>query len=514
MKINLKSSISPVLVIIALLNVVMHLSVAYNLEYHRDELLYFSLGEHPDFGFATVPPMIGWLAWLLQQLLGHGLFAVRILPALMSGVMIFLVAGIAKNLGGSKYAELLAAVGFTVAGFALRTFSLFMPVFLDVFFWTLIIFIVIRYINSDNDKYLIYFGIVAGLSVMNKYLIGVLFVGLLVIILFTRYRTVFAKKMFWLGIAAGFLICLPNIVWQFVHNLPVINHLSELERTQLVNVDRVTFLLEQLMMGAMASVLSVAGLLFILINRKVAKYRFLGFLMLFVIISLMLLRGKSYYTIGIYPFLFAAGAVSYDLILKKTWSRIALPALLILLTWPVLPMGLPIYKSKGLVKYFSVVENKYGVVVGRRFEDNSIHSLPQDYADMIGWEELTRIADSAYNMIEDKKAAFIYCENYGQAGAITIIGKKYGLPQAVCFSESFRYWFPHEFNPDITSMVYINDEPGDDVKGFFRVITKIGSISDPDARESGTGVFLCQEPVDSFNKFWKDRIKKLDQENN
>jgi hypothetical protein len=514
MKINLKSSISPVLVIIALLNVVMHLSVAYNLEYHRDELLYFSLGEHPDFGFATVPPMIGWLAWLLQQLLGHGLFAVRILPALMSGVMIFLVAGIAKNLGGSKYAELLAAVGFTVAGFALRTFSLFMPVFLDVFFWTLIIFIVIRYINSDNDKYLIYFGIVAGLSVMNKYLIGVLFVGLLVIILFTRYRTVFAKKMFWLGIAAGFLICLPNIVWQFVHNLPVINHLSELERTQLVNVDRVTFLLEQLMMGAMASVLSVAGLLFILINRKVAKYRFLGFLMLFVIISLMLLRGKSYYTIGIYPFLFAAGAVSYDLILKKPWSRIALPALLILLTLPVLPMGLPIYKSKGLVKYFSVVENKYGVVVGRRFEDNSIHSLPQDYADMIGWEELTRIADSAYNMIEDKKAAFIYCENYGQAGAITIIGKKYGLPQAVCFSESFRYWFPHEFNPDITSMVYINDEPGDDVKGFFRVITKIGSISDPDAREFGTGVFLCQEPVDSFNKFWKDRIKKLDQENN
>ena len=514
MKINLKSSISPVLVIIALLNVVMHLSVAYNLEYHRDELLYFSLGEHPDFGFATVPPMIGWLAWLLQQLLGHGLFAVRILPALMSGVMIFLVAGIAKNLGGSKYAELLAAVGFTVAGFALRTFSLFMPVFLDVFFWTLIIFIVIRYINSDNDKYLIYFGIVAGLSVMNKYLIGVLFVGLLVIILFTRYRTVFAKKMFWLGIAAGFLICLPNIVWQFVHNLPVINHLSELERTQLVNVDRVTFLLEQLMMGAMASVLSLAGLLFILINRKVAKYRFLGFLMLFVIISLMLLRGKSYYTIGIYPFLFAAGAVSYDLILKKTWSRIALPALLILLTLPVLPMGLPIYKSKGLVKYFSVVENKYGVVVGRRFEDNSIHSLPQDYADMIGWEELTRIADSAYNMIEDKKAAFIYCENYGQAGAITIIGKKYGLPQAVCFSESFRYWFPHEFNPDITSMVYINDEPGDDVKGFFRVITKIGSISDPDAREFGTGVFLCQEPVDSFNKFWKDRIKKLDQENN
>jgi hypothetical protein len=510
LKIDLKSNIIPVLIFIALLNVAMHLAVAYNLEYHRDELLYFSLGEHPDFGFATVPPMIGWLSWLLQQLLGHGLFAVRILPAIMSGIMIFLVAGIAKNLGGSKYAQLLAAVGFTLAGFALRTFSLYMPVFLDVFFWTLIIFIVIRYINSDNDKYLLYFGIAAGLSVMNKYLIGVLFTGLLVIIPFTGYRTIFIKRMFWFGMAAGFLICLPNIVWQFVHNLPVISHLSELKRTQLVNVDRVTFLLEQLMMGAMASVLSVTGLVFMLIGRKVAKYRFLGFLMLFVIIALMLLRGKSYYTIGIYPFLFAAGAVSFDFSLNKTWLRIALPVLLILLTWPVLPIGLPIYKSKGLVRYFSVVEKKYGVVVGRRFEDNSIHSLPQDYADMIGWEELTRITDSAYNMIKDKKAAFIYCENYGQAGAITIIGKKYGLPQAVSFNESFRYWFPHEFNPDITSMVYINDEPGEDVKEFFRVITKIGRISDPDAREFGTGVFLCQEPVDSFNKFWKARIKMLD----
>ena len=85
---------------------------------------------------------------------------------------------------------------------------------------------------------------------------------------------------------------------------------------------------------------------------------------------------------------------------------------------------------------------KYGIEIGRRFEDGSIHSLPQDYADMLGWEELTAITNRAYQMIDDKKASFIYCENYGQAGAITIIGKKYELPEAVCFNESFRYWIP------------------------------------------------------------------------
>ena len=105
--------------------------------------------------------------------------------------------------------------------------------------------------------------------------------------------------------------------------------------------------------------------------------------------------------------------------------------------------------------------------VGRRFEDGSIHSLPQDYADMLGWEEMTSLADKAYNMIGDKESAFIYGENYGEAGAITVIGKKYGLPEAVSFNESFQYWIPVQFNPDIKSVIYINDEPGDDIKGSY-----------------------------------------------
>lgn len=497
------------ILLLALINVFIHLLVINNLEYHRDELLYFSLGLHPAAGYETVPPMIGWMAWLLQNIFGHGLFAVRILPAIMSGVMILLTATIAGDLGGSAYARILSAVGFTIAGFALRTFSLFMPVFLDVFFWTLIIFLLIRYVNSGKEKYLLYFGIAAGFSVLNKYLIGVFFAGLLVIIPFTGYRNVFTKRMFLLGIAAGLLLCSPNIIWQIMHKLPVIDHMAELKRTQLVNVDRGTFLAEQLMMGAFASFLSVSGLIFLLIDRKAVRYRFLGILVIFVIVALMLLRGKSYYTIGLFPFLFAAGALSYDYSLKRKWARIALPVVLVMLTIPVVPMGLPIYKSDGLVKYFHVLETKYGLIIGRRFEDNSIHSLPQDYADMLGWEELTSITDKAYNMISDKKASFIYCENYGQAGAITIIGKKYGLPEAVSFNESFRYWIPKKFDPDITSFIYINHELGKDVQMAFKKITLVGQISNPDAREYGTQVYLCEEPKGRFNAFWAERVSRL-----
>jgi hypothetical protein len=175
----------------------------------------------------------------------------------------------------------------------------------------------------------------------------------------------------------------------------------------------------------------------------------------------------------------------------------------------MLPIGLPVFKPAGLVAYFKNLELKYGIVIGRRFEDGSIHSLPQDYADMIGWEELASITNKAYQMIGDKKASFIYCENYGQAGAVTIIGKKYGLPEAVCFNESFKYWIPTKFNPDITSLIYINGKLGKDVQMLFNKSTLIGKISDPDAREFGTSVYLCEDPKVSFNEFWTNRLKDL-----
>ena len=226
-------------------------------------------------------------------------------------------------------------------------------------------------------------------------------------------------------------------------------------------------------------------------------------------IALLLLKGKSYYTLGIMPVLIAAGGAAYDRWFRNRALRIIFPLAVLLVAFPGVPAGLPVWDKDGLRKYFSDLEEKYGFDFGRRFEDGSIHSLPQDYADMIGWEELTALADSAYSMIEDKNAAIIYGENYGHAGAITIIGRKHGLPEAVSFHESFRYWFPHEFPVEIKSLIYINHELGADVAQLFADIRLVGKISDPDAREYGASVYLCEEPVTSFNDFWRERTADM-----
>jgi len=498
---------------LALFNVILHLVVSYNLEYHRDELLYFSLGMHPGFGYATVPPLIGWIAWLMQNIFGYTLFAVRFFPALLSGIMVFLISAVAKELGGSAYSRILAAIGIIISGFGLRTFLLYQPVHIDLIMWTLSFYLVIRYINTREDRYLIFFGITAGVALLNKYLIGLLFFSFLIVIPFTQYRDIFRKRKFWIGMLAGTIIFLPNIIWQIIHGLPVINHFSDLAKTQLVHVDRIAFLVDQFFNPMAASVLTVAGIIYLFVNRNVKKFRVLGIISLFVILILMFLQGKSYYTQGLFPLLIAAGAVSFERLLKKLWLRILLIIILIIISLPLVPIGIPVYKPGKLITYFKNLENKYGITFIRRFEDGSIHSLPQDYADMLGWEDLAEITNKAWVMIPEKRAAFIYCENYGQGGAVTIIGRKYDLPEAVSFHESFRYWFPRKFDPDIKYLIYINDEPGEDIKDLFRKITNVGSITNHDAREYGTTVYLCEDPVTSFNSFWISRTAGMLSEN-
>jgi hypothetical protein len=499
----------PEIILMSISSIVLHLLIIHNLEYHRDELLYFSLGMHPAAGYASVPPLTGWIAMLMQKIFGYSVFAVRFYPAMLSGVLILLAASMARELGGSRYGSFLSALGLMISIFFMRTYTLFQPVCTEVFLWTLSIYMIIKYINTRNDKFLLSFGIIAGVSMLNKYLAGMLFIGLLVIIPFTEYREVFRKKMFWYGIGAGFLIFLPNLAWQTVKGFPVFHHFGELYDTQLMHMDFTLFLTDQLLMPFAASIFTIAGLIFLLTDKKAGKFRSLGFLSLFVIAGLMLLKGKSYYTLGIFPLLIVAGAVSYEYWLKREWIRAVLPLILVIVTLPVVPIGLPVFSAKGLIRYFNVLDRNFGIDVGRRFEDGSIHSLPQDYADMLGWEELASLAEKAYQMADDRRAAFIYCENYGQAGAITVIGKKYGLPEAVSFNESFQYWIPKQFDPDITSLIYINDEMGEDIKSFFGKITVVGSILDPDAREFGTTVFLCREPVSSFNEIWEARLKEL-----
>jgi hypothetical protein len=316
-------------------------------------------------------------------------------------------------------------------------------------------------------------------------------------------------RSLYIGVLLAFVIILPNIIWQIANHLPVITHMKALNDSQLVNVNRISFLTDQLFLGFMSTLIIIPGIFFIMFNKKMKVYFPLVLASLLVILVLLLLRGKSYYTAGLLPFLVAAGAVFWEKTLRSAWLRTFFVIILLIVTVPFIPMGIPVFKAERLAAYFEWMKKNVGMDAVLRDEDGNYHALPQDYADMIGWEELTANADKAYRQVQDKNSCFIYCENYGQAGAITVLGRKYGLPQPVCFSESFFYWAPREFSVEIQSVVYINDNLGEDVRALFNDIRETGRISNPLAREYGTTVYLCQKPVRSFNAFWKERIVQV-----
>ncbi len=495
---------------LALLKIGFHLWFHAMLEPHRDELLYFSLGTHPASGYASVPPMIGLLAFLLMKTIGFSALAIKILPAIFGGIMVWLTAKIAEQLGGSWFAQVLAALGIFMAPIFVRPYYLYQPVGFDIFFWTLIFYFAIRYLNTHQQKYLLFLGVSAGLAILNKHLVVLQLGSLFIAFLLSTERKVFTQKYLWYAILLCTVIASPNIIWQLSHGLSSIKHFNALNKYQLVHLNRVNFLKDQLMMPGIFLLLTCAGLLALLFYHRLNKYRLLGITILLVIGVLFVAKGKGYYTAGVFPLALAAGAVWWEGFLKQWYFRVALTGILIGLSIFLIPIGIATDTPENLAVHFKSFAPKYGMEGILRHEDSKIHALPQDYADMLGWEELAKITSDAYNQAPDKNNVLIYCENYGQASAVNILGKKYGLPEPVSFSDNYYYWFPRKLPASTDTFIYINDELGEDINKLFADVKLVGKISNPLAREYGTQVYLCQNPRTNFSQFWSERVAELE----
>jgi hypothetical protein len=473
--------------------------------FHRDEFLYLSLGRHLDWGYWSNPPLIGWVSALVQATAGDSLFAVRLLPMLVSCAVLVVVVLTARELGGGRYAQFLAGAAMLLTPANLRPGMLFQPVIFDIFFWTLLAYMVIRYINTEDKRYILYFGLVFGLSFLNKYSTGFALLGMAGALLLSPYRRALWSRPAGLAALIALAMVLPNLIWQYRHDFPVIAHMQGLVDHQLVNVRVKDFLMGQIFMNLTVIPVWVAGLVWFFQPAN-SRYRALGWYFALVFLLLLLLRGKPYYTLGLYPMLIAAGAVWWESLSRAVLLRVALPLAMLAILLPALPLGLPVLTLPQMLQYSRFVIEKIDFDGPMRWEDGRVYPLPQDYADMLGWEELGRLAVEAHRAAGDEET-FLYCENYGQAGAVEYYGKRKGLPQVVSFSDNYRLWLPR--TTSATALIYINDELGEDVAELFQDIRLVGAISNPYARERGTSVFLCRRPNQPLGEFWEGVVERV-----
>ncbi len=484
-------------------------------EAHRDELLYLAEGNHMAWGYMEVPPLLSVFSWL-TNLLGGGLFWVKLWPSLFGACTFLLTGKIILSLGGRFFALLLGFFPF-VFGAYLRVHFLFQPNFLEIFFWTLIAYSIIRYLQTAENKWLYLFGISSGLGMLSKYSVAFFIISVLAGLLLTRQRKIFLNKHFYFSAGLAILIFLPNAIWQYANHFPVVHHMKLLEQTQLQYISPGGFIIDQFIMNLPCVFIWLAGLWFVFATGKGKIFRFMGLAFLSVIILLIVLHGKNYYALGAYPVLFAFGAYQLESFTLKhyrvlRWIFVTVPIIIGFLFMPIaLPIAIPqkldqFYKTTGM--------HKTGLL---KWEDLKDHPLPQDFADMLGWKEMAEKVAFAYHTLDsnEQKKTVIFCDNYGQAAAVDYYGKKYHLPQAYSANASFIYWMPRPL--PIENLLLVSDDPQEMQHDFIKDFTSaklMDSIANPYARERGSLIILLKGANESFNRFFTKMIDKKYEEIN
>jgi hypothetical protein len=425
------SSISPTVLWIAGAIVLLHLLTASRYGIFRDELYYVACARHLSAGYVDHPPLIAWITWAVLHTVGSSLLALRLLPALAGGLLVWMTARITREWGGGHYAQCLAALSIVpVPIYLILQHWLTMNAF-EPLCWTACLWAASRIVLRDDPRYWIAVGALAGLSLENKYSIVFLAAGLVLGFLLVRERRWLKTPYFFAAIAIATLLFLPNLLWLIHHGFPFL----EFERHSRESSSRIlrgpiSFLLDQVrMMNPLLAPLWLAGFAFFF-TKQGRALRFIGIAALSVIVLLLAIQAKNYYVSPIYPVLFAAGAIIAERLLdRRAWLRVAYPVAVIFSGCLLAPLVMPILPVRQFLAYHQLWHGFTPVV----FENEPDTPLPQYFADEFGWEAMTQTTAQIFNRLppEDRPNTAIFANNYGEAAAIDFFGPRYGLPPSI-----------------------------------------------------------------------------------
>jgi 4-amino-4-deoxy-L-arabinose transferase-like glycosyltransferase len=305
---------------LALMKLLIHFYTNGNYGIHRDEFLYLAMGDHLSWGYLEVPPSIAVFAKLTQWLWGDSLFAIRFFPAVLGSLVVLLTGLIVWELGGNRFAMLLAGVSMIIAPVYLRAHTLFQPVVFDQFYWVLGFFLLILLINNVQRHYLwVLLGVVGGLGLLNKYSMFFWGFALLVGLLLTPHRKHLLTRWLWIAAATAFVLFLPNLIWQISHGWPVFEHIRKLNEYQFSNLTHADFLLGQvLIMHPATFPVWLLGIGYFFFKKIARPFRILGWMYLTILLVLIIFTSKHYYLAPAYPVLLAGPPPVLD---QSVYSR-------------------------------------------------------------------------------------------------------------------------------------------------------------------------------------------------
>jgi hypothetical protein len=475
--------------LIAGVRLLLHCLTNVRYGFHRDELAVIDDARNLAWGYVAYPPLTPAVGRLMIELFGITTAGLRVGSALAQSVAMVLTALIVRDLGGSRKAQILAALAVAISPMSLVMGSMFQYISFDYLWWVSVGWMMVRLLRDDDPRWWLGIGAAIGLGMLTKYTMIFLVAAIVAAVLFTPLRRHLKRGWLWGGVALSLLVYLPNLIWQVQHDFVSLRFLDAIHSRDVLIGRTEGFISQQFFVSAnpVTIPLWIAGLVSCVRHRR---YRPVAFLYAVPFVLFLAARGRAYYLAPAYPVLFAIGAVVFDRWMverhRRGWA--AAWAAFVLGAFYAVPIMVPIAPVNSSLWHFTA----------------DVHD---NFAEQIGWEEFVETVARTHRSLppEERVRAGIVVANYGEAGALNLYGARYGLPRPISGVNS--YWYRGYPDPPPQTLIVTGFRP-DSVERHFTNCRPAGKITNRygvmnEETRDHPEFFVCGPPRKAWAEFWR-----------
>ena len=470
----------------------LHLLTNNRYGFHRDELQFLSDARHLDWGFVPYPPFTPFVEHIAMAIFGLNMVGLRLFSVIAQATVILVSGLMARDLGGNRLAQVATAMSVSLSAVPLFEATEFQYTSFSYLWWILACWFTILLLKSENPRWLIAVGACIGLGLLSKYSVAFFVAGLVAGLALTSARRYFASRWFWLGAALALLIFLPNLIWLDRHDWISYHflqhiHMRDIGEGRAQGYWRLQFLYD---INLFAIPLWVTG--FIACLRS-SRYRLLAWMYAVPVLFFWIAKGRFYYVAEAYPAIIAMGAAvaGHWLNSRATWLRRSLATAFFvgLFAFGALYAAVELpFASSGALRQFALARNG-------------------DLREEIGWNDLVRtVAQIRDSLPPDQQAHLgITTGNYGEYGAIDVLGRSYGLPEPIGTNNS-EWLRGYPASPPTTLIVLgLTREQADSIFTDCRWAAHNGNSEGVQNEESQfhPDIFVCGPPRQPWPELWK-----------
>ena len=477
---------------IAAVVALVHLFTNGRYGFHRDELQVLSDARHLDWGFVPYPPLTPFVERIGLSIFGLSMVGLRMFSVTSQALAVVFTGLMARELGGGRLAQVSAAAAIALSPLPLFEGTEFQYSTFDYLWWVLIAYFVIRLLKTENPRWWLAIGATIGVGFQTKYTMGFYLCGILGGVLLARARRDLITPWFWSGMALGLLICLPNVLWQVKHGFISLHFLQHIHKRDVGEGRADGFLSQQFWIctNLFSAPLWIAGLLGYLRERR---YRMLAWMYLIPLTLFLLGKGRGYYLAGAYPMLMAMGGV-----VAERWiaSLSKLPRRAVEVVFFTLLVASGLYMSAVVIPWTSG-----GALMNFALKNNG------DLREEIGWDDLVKTVAGIRDSLpaEQRDNVGVIVRNYGEQGAIEILGPAYQLPPPISGTNSA--WLRGYPVPPPSSLIVLGTSREDAERMYTscRLAGHNGNVLGIENEESRDhpDIFVCGPPRLPWPEFWK-----------